>query len=880
MRFLHLKVLGEPLDALKEQAQAAGLDPAYLDKEFPDYRTIPEYTRFFDDRRRGVAVEVVKQKMVEEGLDENVLDVYDMGETQVIRVDYVRYIEWFRRKEAGEDVEALAVEMEKEGLDASVLEHDVNSIEFINIPYQVIISGDERGLVMVPSSEVVAPAASAASVAPVASVPATCQHHYEKMVDFAYYKFFKLVKNGLPKEGLKMKMQLENLDPSVLDLDLSVVGFTNIPEDTEVTYPDGHVEPCVKPGDVVPAASVPATCQHHYEKMVDFAYYKFFKLAKNGLPKEGLKMKMQLENLDPSVIDMDMNTVGFTNIPEDTEIAYPDGHVEPCVKPGDVVPAASVPATCQHHYEKMVDFAYYKFFKLAKNGLPKEGLKMKMQMESLDPSVIDMDMNTVGFTNIPEDTEVTYPDGHVEPCVKPGDVVPAASVPATCQHHYEKMVDFAYYKFFKLAKNGLPKEGLKMKMQLENLDPSVIDMDMSVVGFTNIPEDTEIAYPDGHVEPCVKPGALIPAASAASAASTASASATCPHRYAKLVDYEYYKHFKSLHDGVPKKQVLMRVKLDCLDPSVLDLDMSTVGFTDIPEGKEVVYPDGHVEPCVKVPTVAKPALRSAASLKPRMSMAVSASRSVEKPKEEVMQPRKKFAHKAKLRAVYWDNITSKAVLEKSMWVKLDDRAIKLDTGMLDAAFAAKDIAVLLPTEPVKKEESKVVNLLDAKREKNVGISIGRLKVDVKTIHHALLFGDFSMLTKDILPLLVNAAPTEEEQVVCNAYQGEVAKLSEASRFAYELSDIPSVQMRLECCRTIATMDDEEARLHEMMQIYESNLQYVKNSQGLKTLCQILLAIGNYLNGDSARGGAWGFRIEYLRKINTTKCADGTRTLAT
>ena len=714
MRFLHLKVLGEPLDALKEQAQAAGLDPAYLDKEFPDYRTIPEYTRFFDDRRRGVAVEVVKQKMVEEGLDENVLDVYDMGETQVIRVDYVRYIEWFRRKEAGEDVEALAVEMEKEGLDASVLEHDVNSIEFINIPYQVIISGDERGLVMVPSSEVVAPAASAgsaASVAPAASVPATCQHHYEKMVDFAYYKFFKLLKNHLPKEGLQMKMQMENLDPSVLDLDLSVVGFTNIPEDTEVTYPDGHVEPCVKPGDVVPAA-------------------------------------------------------------------------------------------------------------------------------------------------------------------------PAASVPATCQHHYEKMVDFAYYKFFKLLNNHLPKEGLKMKMQMENLDPSVIDMDMSVVGFTNIPEDTEIAYPDGHVEPCVKPGALIPAASAASAASTASASATCPHRYAKLVDYEYYKHFKSLHDGVPKKQVLMRVKLDCLDPSVLDLDMSTVGFTDIPEGKEVVYPDGHVEPCVKVPTVAKPALRSAASLKPRMSMAVSASRSVEKPKEEVMQPRKKFAHKAKLRAVYWDNITSKAVLEKSMWVKLDDRAIKLDTGMLDAAFAAKDIAVLLPTEPVKKEESKVVNLLDAKREKNVGISIGRLKVDVKTIHHALLFGDFSVLTKDILPLLVNAAPTEEEQVVCNAYQGEVAKLSEASRFAYELSDIPSVQMRLECCRTIATMDDEEARLHEMMQIYESNLQYVKNSQGLKTLCQILLAIGNYLNGDSARGGAWGFRIEYLRKINTTKCADGTRTLAT
>ena len=89
-----------------------------------------------------------------------------------------------------------------------------------------------------------------------------------------------------------------------------------------------------------------------------------------------------------------------------------------------------------------------------------------------------------------------------------------------------------------------------------------------------------------------------------------------------------------------------------------------------------------------------------------------------------------------------------------------------------------------------------------------------------------------------------------------------------------------MQTRLECCRTVVTIDDEEARLKEIRQIYETNLRFVKNCQGLKKLCQILLAIGNYLNGDSARGGAWGFRIEYLRKINTTKCADGSRTLAT
>ena len=871
-------MLGEPVDALKEQAVAAGLDPDYLDKEFPDYRTIPEYNRYFDDRRRGVAVEVLKQKMVEEGLDENVLDVYDMGETQVIRVDYVRYIEWFRRKESGEDIEALSKEMEKEGLDASVLEHDVNSIEFINIPYQVIISGDEQGLVMVPATAPAEEKAVSAAAQPVAAVvPATCQHHYEKMVDYKYYKFFKLAKNGLPKEGLKMKMGLEGLDGSVLDLDMSVVGFTDIPEDVEITYPDGHVEPCCKPGDVVaqsaqpaqPAA--PATCQHHYEKMVEYKYYKFFKLAKNGLPKEGLKMKMGLEGLDGSVLDYDLSVVGFTDIPEDVEITYPDGHVEPCCKPGAApAPAAqpAAPTTCQHHYEKMVDYKYYKFFKLAKNGLPKEGLKMKMGAEGLDGSILDLDMNTVGFTDIPEDVEITYPDGHVEPCCKPGAAAEAPA-PATCQHHYEKMVDYKYYKYFKLAKNGLPKEGLKMKMGAEGLDSSVLDLDLNTVGFTNIPEDVEITYPDGHVEPCCKPGAA-PAAS----------SGTCQHHYEKMVDYDYYKHFKSLRDGIPRKQVEMRMKMDDLDVSVLNLDMSKVGFTNIPDGKEVVYPDGHVEPCVRVASVPKPVLRPTANAKARMSVALSSSRTAEKPKDEILPPRKKFTHAAKLRSVYWDNITSKSVLEKSMWVHLDDHAVKLDTAMLDTAFAAKDIAVTLPTETVKKEESKVVNLLDAKREKNVGITIGRLKVPVSTIHRALLFGDFTVLTKDIVPLLVNAAPTPDEQMVCNAYQGDVSKLSGASRFVYELSDIPSVQTRLECCRTVVTIDDEEARLKEIRQIYETNLRFVKNCQGLKKLCQILLAIGNYLNGDSARGGAWGFRIEYLRKINTTKCADGSRTLAT
>ena len=766
----------------------AGLDPAYLDKEFPDYRTLPRYKYFFDERRRGVATDVLKQRMIAEHLDENVLDVYDVEDIHTIRVDYQQNIEYFRRKEAGENVEALQVEMEKAGLDSSILVHDVNTIEFYNIPYDVVIHGDSG---MVPTVEMQSPVSLPVAAA---SAPATCQHKYVKMVDYQYSKKFKLVAMGRPIEQVKMRMEQEGMDPSVLDLDMNTVGFLNIPEGEEVKYPDGHVEPCCKPGDVMPApaapasAAVPATCQHKYVKMVDYQYSKKFKLVAMGRPIEQVKMRMEQEGMDPSVLDLDMNTVGFLNIPEGEEVKYPDGHVEPCCKPGDVMPApAAVPATCQHKYVKMVDYQYSKKFKLVAMGRPIEQVKMRMEQEGMDPSVLDLDMNTVGFLNIPEGEEVKYPDGHVEPCCKPGDVMPAAAAPATCQHKYVKMVDYQYSKKFKLVAMGRPIEQVKMRMEQEGMDPSVLDLDMNTVGFLNIPEGEEVKYPDGHVEPCCKPGtAPAPTPVAAVAFSASSSSVT-----------------------------------------------------------------------------RKPAARQ----------------SMVKPKEETLAPRPKFKHEAKLRPLYWDVLTSKSVVEKSMWFQMNDRDIKLDTAMLDTEFTSKPMTFVLPVAEETKT-SDVVNLLDPKREQNVGIAIGRLKVSTQQLHHALLFGDFSVITRENISQLVNAAPTEDEQAACLAFSGDEKKLSSASRFAYELSDIPMVAVRFECCKTIITFDDEVTRIRKIIQVYEANEKMMMNSTGIKQLMKLILAIGNYLNGESARGGAWGFKINLLSKLSQTKTADGTKTLMT
>lgn len=42
--------------------------------------------------------------------------------------------------------------------------------------------------------------------------------------------------------------------------------------------------------------------------------------------------------------------------------------------------------------------------------------------------------------------------------------------------------------------------------------------------------------------------------------------------------------------------------------------------------------------------------------------------------------------------------------------------------------------------------------------------------------------------------------------------------------------------------------------------------------------QVILAVGNYLNGTSKRGGAYGFRLPALLMLSNTKTSDNSSTL--
>ena len=214
-----------------------------------------------------------------------------------------------------------------------------------------------------------------------------------------------------------------------------------------------------------------------------------------------------------------------------------------------------------------------------------------------------------------------------------------------------------------------------------------------------------------------------------------------------------------------------------------------------------------------------------------------------------------------------------------MWEQMKDQTKKFDLDMIRGEFSTRS----LPSIPIFQESQpkEVQTLLDAKREKTVSLVIGTIRLSADEIHRALLFTDFSVLTKDLILKLNSIAPDPEEQAKFTDYtQGDIAKLSKASQFCYALSDIPNIKNRIACFKVILTFDEEIERLTSSLQIFIDMIKMVRHNKGLFTLIEVILSLGNYMNGGTKLSGAWGFHITLLQKLQDIKTTDNKKTLLT
>ncbi|KAK7232235.1 actin binding protein [Aureococcus anophagefferens] len=417
------------------------------------------------------------------------------------------------------------------------------------------------------------------------------------------------------------------------------------------------------------------------------------------------------------------------------------------------------------------DPKYKKYFKMLAMHLPRGAVEQKMMAEGVDVKILDLDP--------------TKP--------MPGAGGGEAAGPPVGE-------DPKYKKYFKMLAMHLPRGAVEQKMMAEGVDVKILDLD-----------PTKPMPGAGGGEPSGPPVGDDP---------------------------RYKKYFKMLAMHLPRGAVEQKMMAEGMDPKILDLDPTTpapaaAAPSGPPVGEDPKYakyfkmlkmhlPRGAVEQKMiaegmdpKVldldPTKPAPAAAAGGGVKSAVTRGLAA---------------KKAAQKLKLKALFWTKLGGDDAAG-TVWGDFPKEAA---TGAPTVAAIER----LFGTKPAKKKEaageekkSEGVQLVDGKRNQNVLIGLGRVKLSHAGIRDAIVGLDFKAL-----PQLETAGGVE-----------------------VFLTLVPEPEEVAEVGRYIQGFGDEAAALASLAPV------------------EHFFAVGNVLNRDTARGDARGFRPDMLPKLATIKCND-------
>jgi hypothetical protein len=229
----------------------------------------------------------------------------------------------------------------------------------------------------------------------------------------------------------------------------------------------------------------------------------------------------------------------------------------------------------------------------------------------------------------------------------------------------------------------------------------------------------------------------------------------------------------------------------------------------------------------------------------------------------------------KMKQMNWTKVGNNKIPD-TYWEKLNDELIRLDLDLLEEMFAAKEIEK--KDTPIIAKKTKQT-LIDAKRANNLAITLSRFKdVTYPKIRESILKFDESVINAENATALLEYIPTKEEITVLNEYKGPTEELGTAERFLLEMLKVPNYEERLRSIQYKLTFDEQVQYLQPDIQAVLFASKQVRSSNKFKKILEIILAIGNYLNGGGFRGGAFGFTMDTLNKLKDTKSVDNKKTL--
>lgn len=232
-----------------------------------------------------------------------------------------------------------------------------------------------------------------------------------------------------------------------------------------------------------------------------------------------------------------------------------------------------------------------------------------------------------------------------------------------------------------------------------------------------------------------------------------------------------------------------------------------------------------------------------------------------------------------LRNLFWTKVPDNK-LAQTVWNDLDDSGVKLERAELEQLFAKEKKKDASEEAEAKKQSTansaqakpKEINLLDPRTLQNVGIGLARLRMTPQQIKQAVVEMSPDMTAENVMALR-RIAPTSEDISTMAQYDGDPALLGKVEQFYLEIMSIPDFAKRLDCWIYKLRFETAKDSLSATIDTVEHATTQVKDSTKLKRLLEVVLAIGNFLNGGTSRGGLYGFKLDALSKLANVKGTD-------
>jgi hypothetical protein len=138
--------------------------------------------------------------------------------------------------------------------------------------------------------------------------------------------------------------------------------------------------------------------------------------------------------------------------------------------------------------------------------------------------------------------------------------------------------------------------------------------------------------------------------------------------------------------------------------------------------------------------------------------------------------------------------------------------------------------------------------------------------------------DSDVLSLEIANTLLKLAPSDEEVEMLNGYTADVDTLGRVEQFLLQLMSVTDFASRLRCLICEARFEDNLDSIAERLTTLQTAIQELEDSVWFRRLLELVLGIGNYLNGGTPRGRAHGFKLDSLVKLATIKSVDSKNTL--